>query len=639
MPTDLLAANNSAPQDLFAQNGINVAPSFTQNLQNEWNNGVGTLQAIGAGLGNGLGGIATAGQQLGNLGVRGINALTGSNLPQNTTNYQNQFSGPQDPTIGQKLLQGAASFVPYATGGEMAIPGRILGSGLLGTVAKLGTTGFAYNQTMNPNPTLMGDLGGAAANIVAAAPGAIFSKGLNSLAANQTPEQLAANVASAQGTNTGLGAILNSPSLQFAQKIGMNVPFSGGQGIKSNITDQITQNGQDLLNNLSGGVAPQDVGGILQNGLKSQLGDLQSIKTQNYSNLNNLAQQAGLQISRDNMAKTAQDTLSAINSSDELKSALPKPFVNEIQNFASPSNTVTTTDPIVGTKVTNAPNQYSLQDSNIFRSILEEKANDAYFSGNNYIGGVYNKMKGALTNDIQDAITNSNNPAIKQEYDNSQNFYAQNIAPWEEPAIAKYAKFGGDPDTLISSFVKPGAVNDRGNLISSLINKLPPAQQSLPLYAYLSRANIPDPVTGQLVLNPQKLSQLWNGLGANTKDALAGVRGTPQREQIEQYNNLVGMNKPILNANVANSQHKNIGWEAIAAAVAEHHYGLPATAGMAVGLAGTSAITNRLLTSPGVRNAAVNLIKNRALYEPNTITRYSGGLGVAPLFINPNQGQ
>lgn len=829
MPTDLFASNNSMPTDLFAQQGVQPpAPGYFANLANDFTSGVKTagneLQAVGAGIGNGLGGIATAGQQIGNLPERAINAAFGTNIPLNTMNFQNQFSGPSNPTIQDKALQGAASFVPYAVGGLAGLPAEMLGSRLLaqGVVAPW-LTGAAYNQTMNTDPTALGDATAGTFNIAMGAPGMIAHGVMGGLAGNIAPEALAANAAAAQGTNTSLGAVVGSPGLQFVQKLAMGVPFSGGQGIKTNITNQVTNAGQNLLSRMSGGVAPQDVGNILQSGLKNQLADLQAMKTANYAKVNDLADQAGLQVGRQNLGGAANNALSAINASDELSRSMPSNFVADMVNYTNPVKTTTTTDPIMGTQVTQKPNVYSLQNSNIFRSILGEKANDAYMNGNNFMGGQYAKMKNALTSDIGDAIQNvpntQNIPAnvtlfhgsptkinsitsnntdslgdvdfggvfasgnyqsalshgdnlhqislnendilrqqdidysqnyddvknalmkinpninknnidrayetimeqtpqtqykksdqeylgndpdntgimgwnaqamrgqlakelgykavetndehgtsylvlpgtpirpmknsndidptfgsqtintgigdkIKQEYDNAQNFYAQNIAPWEDPAIAKYAKFGGDPDTLISAFVKPGQTNDRGNLISSLVSKLPPEQQTLPGYAYLSRANVPDSVTGAPTFSPQKFSQLYNNVGPSTKDALFGVQGSPTRDSLDQYNNLVGMNKDILNANVAGRQHANLGWEAVAAALGEHHFGLHATAAVAGGLAGGANIANRALTSPAIRNYVVNRIQNRVPYTPGALNKYTGGLGMTPYFIN-----
>ncbi len=642
MPTDLLAANNSAPTDLFAQQGINVpvASSYLSQLQqdgsDEWNTLKGDVQAVGAGLGNGLGGIATGGQQIANTAVNAINRVAGTNLPTDTTNYQNQFTGPANPTLPQKLLQGGASFVPYAAGGEAALPEKILGSDLLGRgVVGLGGTGAAYNQTMTPNPTALGDLKAAAANIAVGAPGMLASKALTGLAANQTPEALATNVAAADGTNTGLGAVLNSPTLQLAQKVGMAVPFGGGQGIKSMIADQVSNNGQSLLDGLSNGVAPQDVGASLQQALKTQLSGLQATKTQNYAAVNNMADNLGLNVGNSNAQSVALGALASINRDPRLRSTMDPGFIKDVEAAAQSAPVKTTTDPVNGTVLTPQPT--SLKDANIYRGTLGDSANSAYQDGNMYQYGIYKSLRDGVGDDINSAITNSGSPELQAAHNSAQQFYAENIAPWEDPAIAKFARGGGDSDALVSAFVKPGLNNDRGNLISSLIDKLPDNQQSLPGYAYLSRANVPDPVTGNPTFDPLKFSQLYNNIGPNTKAALFGNGAA--RQQLDQYNNLVGMNKDILSANVAGTQHKALGGEALAALLGEHALGLHAVLGAAAGLAGGANVTNRLLTNPAVRNYVVNRIKNPVSYAPGMINKYTGGLGAVPTFLNNGQNQ
>lgn len=583
-------------------------------------------QDVGTGIGNGLGGIAQGGEAIGNAMTRGINDLFGTNLPQNSTVYTNQFSGPSNPTFGDKLLQGMASFAPYAMGGELALPEEVLGSRLLGQgVIGQGVTGAAYGATQSQNP-LSGGIKGAVANVAMGVPGMIASKAFDGLAGNLTSDELAQNVAAAQGTNTGLGAVLNSPTLQFGQKAAMAIPFGGGQGIQNKITNQITNQGQNLLNNLSNNIAPQDIGSSLQQALKNQLSSLQTIKNQNYAKVNQLADNLNLNVGNDNTQQAATNALTSINQDPRLKSTIGKGFIKDIQSAAANNPVNTSTDVISGT--TTNPQVVNLKNANIYKSTLSDKANTAYQDGNLYQYGIYKSLRDGVDQDINNAISNSGSPELQSAYNTAQQFYGNEIAPWEDPNIAKFARGNADPDTLISAFVKPGLNNDRGNLISSLVNKLPPEQQSLPGFSYLSRANTPDSVTGQPTFDPIKFTQLYNNIGPNTKNALFG--NGPVRQQLEQYNNLIGMNRNILTSNIAGTQHKALGAEAALGALGEHFIGLPHVVAAGLGLAGGANIANRLLTNPMIRNAVVNRIQNPVPYTPGIVNKYTGGYGVTP---------
>ncbi len=168
----------------------------------------------------------------------------------------------------------------------------------------------------------------------------------------------------------------------------------------------------------------------------------------------------------------------------------------------------------------------------------------------------------------------------------------------------------GDPDTLVSTFIKPGKINDRGQLAQTLVNNLPQEQQSLPGYAYLSRAYVPDPITGTPTFNPMAFSKLYNNIGTNTKDALFG--SGPLRQQLDNYNNLVGMNKNSLmsknNANIS-----DIGGAAAGAGIlgtAFHMGGALPAVHAALPLAGASVgarYLNKYLTSP---QTAQNILNN-----------------------------
>lgn len=73
-----------------------------------------------------VGGIATAGQGIANAPHNIVNMFSpsiASHIPYDSTNYMD-FLGPQNPNLGDKLIQNASQYAPYAIGGEAALAGK-----------------------------------------------------------------------------------------------------------------------------------------------------------------------------------------------------------------------------------------------------------------------------------------------------------------------------------------------------------------------------------------------------------------------------------------------------------------------------------------------------------------------------------
>jgi hypothetical protein len=111
--------------------------------------------------------------------------------------------------------------------------------------------------------------------------------------------------------------------------------------------------------------------------------------------------------------------------------------------------------------------------------------------------------------------------------------YGSKYKPFEDKDITKFTREGGDPDIMLSHFLRTGA-NDRGTLLAKVTDKLPPEARNLPAYMHLSKAL----EEGQL--NPMKLRTLYKNLGENQKKTL--IPDSSMRKQLDKYTKAIGMN-------------------------------------------------------------------------------------------------
>lgn len=434
-------------------------------------------------------------------------------------------------TLADKLVQGLAQYAP-----AMALPGANLGKageaigaipkvgGFLGEAASQAVPQAAFAATQNENP-----MAGAAEGAIGAGIGTAIGRGLNAIRPSKlfrgelSPEELAHNLEISKGTETGLGRLVESPTLMRVQEnILPNVIGSGAEKTMQRNAKLIQDKGQDILNKVHGNIEPEDYGYQLQNALKEATNQATSQKNEMYGQLNKIANEHKLNIGREHFQKEASEILNDIEQSPELKEEFGKDLYNDIKRYSK------------------NPVGNNLKLSNIFRSKLGDKSSDLYINGKKYESSLLDKLKNALSNDIDSAFENSGNPKLKQTYNEAQKNYQQNFKPFEDKDLLKFSRRGGDPDLILSHFLKMGG-NDRSNLLLKISKAVSPQNNekgNILAASYLSKA-----LDESGELNPVKFKALYNKLGKNQRKVLFG----DMHKEIKNYADLVHKNNEAFN--------------------------------------------------------------------------------------------
>lgn len=435
--------------------------------------------------------------------------------------------GREGEKPGDALVQSLMSSAPFILGGEIGLAGK---TGLKGAARKLGQrsgsqAAFAAGENENPTTAALmamamegghGALSQAMKNIKKLAPS-------NMLRGELTPEELASNAKAAGDTETNLGRVIGSPSLSKAFENTLSrIPFSGAEKSMQRTASKIIKQGQDTLENMLGDVEPKKIPRILQDALKDTTKAVEKEKQEYFNKVNKAADEAGVVAGRTNLSSQAQKIIQEIESSPELMHRMPKEFINDIYEMA----------------VNDAGN--TIEKSDIFRGHLGDKASEYYKSGNKFAYGKYRALRDALSKDIDTAIDTSGVEDLKRLHKQARDFYKENVVPLEDPDITKFTRKGGDPDLLMSHFLRTGKTTDRSGLLSKLLDHIPDKDRQLVPYTYYSRA------IKEGKFDPNAFRTLHKNLGKSQKEALFNNKQV--EKSMDDYARLIGLNSESLNA-------------------------------------------------------------------------------------------
>jgi hypothetical protein len=594
--------------------------------------------------------------------------------------YTQAFGAKEPATLSDKLIRGLAQYAP-----AFALPGANLGragetissipkvGGFLGEAASQAVPQAAFGVTQNQNP-LVGAAEGGLGSLAGSAIGKGIEKGINALRPSQilrgelSPEELAKNLELTKGTETNLGEIIESPSLKrLYENVLPHVLGSGSEKTMQRNTSNILKKGDELLTKISGKTQPEDYGIKIQEALKQSAKDIEKVKNEKFSKVNDFAKEAKVTTDRSNLRNAAKEILHQIESDPDLSKFTNPSDIKLIKDIAfnglkeanlsskgkktyegnsniSGKKIKEELDPITGEPIkpiefnekssVNLPktmhpgefspitgkrienkNNYSLKNTDILRGKIGEMAHEAFIKGEKPKGSIYQKLKQALEKDVDQAIKHSSSEQLKKAHKDAMQFYKNEYAPYEDPDIRKFIKQGGDPDLIISHFIK-GGKNDRATLLTKLSKGLlqePNGTKNLLAASYFSRA-----IDNDGKLNPLKLSTLYHNLGKNQRKALFGDTATAN--EFKNYMDLVNKNKEGFNLmfNPKTGARNTTLLSHIGTLITGGLTGsLPGFAGtlLASGLAGKGA--TKLLTSPKYREKLVNaMIKNKQIELP-----------------------
>lgn len=479
------------------------------------------------------------------------------------------FGAPQK---GDEFLESLGSFAPWARAGGWA-------KGLEG-MAKRGGAAAAYATGQEQDPLQAALMGLGGEGLVRGVQ-RIGKPGTFLPSSPLSSPELKQAMQTTKGTETDLGNVIQNPFLkeQFENTL-PKIIASGANQTMQRTANEITRRGETILDYLKGNEEVPDIGEKLHSALKSAYEDTRAQKNERFKTLNEAAEKEGIKTKRSNLIETAKEKLAEVERDphraglmDTKAKALLKNIVNpgkeeeqtlsqipigaagkdilqhlfktgknnklnftEAEFAKAFGKTGAETAKAFGknapTKQT-APQEFSLQDTDLLRGDFGDLANDAYTKGEGALSNLYKSLKDAATKDINDEIDKSNNPKLNSLRDEAMDFYKKEYAPFKDKEIKKFTLRGGDADLLMQNFLKNSKLSDRGNLLGKLTSKLSSEDKDLLAYSYFSNA------IKEGKLNPSRLNTLYKNLGKKQKNALLSEG---MQSVLKDYSQLVQKN-------------------------------------------------------------------------------------------------
>lgn len=552
-----------------------------------------------------------------------------ANLVDPEFDYAQAFGMTEEPTLGDTLTRGLAQYAP-----ALALPGASLGRAGT-TIGSLGRGGkflqgaleqavpqAAFGATQNENP-LSGALESGVGSIAGSALGAGLEKGFNALRPSKllrgelSPAELKRSLKVTKGTQTGLGRVINSPTLaRMQENILPHVIGSGAYKSMGKNAANIQEMGAKQIKKYAGNLQPENYGEKIKEALINSYRDVEKVKGEKFGKVNKLADEAKVTTNRDNLRKTANDLLEQINLDSDLAKFVDSSDKKLIQELAGKGEDASQNVSLITGKPLAPKGGHSIKNTDILRGKIGRKAYEASYKGETDRASIYGKLKESLEKDVKDAIENSSSQELKKAHTDAMDYYRNEYAAYKDKDIQKFIKQGGDPDLILSHFIK-GGKNDRATLLQKLskgVRQQPNGTDNILASSYLSRA-----IDSEGQLNPLKLKTLYHDLGKNQRNALFG-KGD-MHKSIKDYVDLVGKNTEGFNLMFnANNGQRNIDLLAkigqLSASLA-HGGGTAAFLAPLVGLGVSSRIANKVLSNQNYREKLVNaMIKGQTKELP-----------------------
>ncbi len=532
------------------------------------------------------------------------------------------------PTTADKIVQSLAQYAPAFVAPNAALggAGRAIASipkagNYLSRAAEIGAPQAAFGATQNEEDPLRGAEEGAITGAVSPA----IEKIINLLRPSQifrgqlTPEQLMHNLSATKGTETSLGRVIESPTLnKTAENILPHIIGSGAEDAMQRTAGKVSERGEGILSDLLGENSPEGVPEQLADVLSKQYKANEKAKIGYYKKANDLAKEADIKLELPNFAKTARKYMGAINQTNILKFEPDSAKIfNKLKNYTNP---VKSSKPFLDkTGLETTKKSFpTLKEANILKGALNRYANtfakstDASQRG---MAKVFGKLASNLKTDIKETINKSGHEGLQSAYKEAETNYANNFSPFLDKDIYKFISGQNDPATLVQKFIKTSPTVDLGNHLAKLSDKLPENEKKLLGYAYLSRA-----LDNEGNLKVAKLSTAINKLGKKQFETLF-----PQaelRKQLKSFVSLEGMNKEATNLMFnpkTGARNTDLIAKALQAAAGFHVAGLAgATAAVGGGALASRGLT-KALTSEKVREKMIKaMIENKQKKLPNS---------------------
>lgn len=507
----------------------------------------------------------------------------------------NEATGMQGHQPGDEFLQGIGSYLPYAPLGE---------AGALGPMARMGTrsgTQSLHAVGQNQNPVTAA---GMVPNLElplhlanAARPSRLFR-------GNLPAEELQANMRAAEGTQTGLGDVIGSPTLkQLFENVTTKWPGSGADELLGNMARQVENRAENLLERSGEGLAPGERNAQLKGALETAYENQRNQKNALYEPVNELAQQEAFTLELPSFRDRARQQLDEIATSPLMRYDLD--FRNLFNRLSG-----------LEQGATRGP---SILEANMLADKLYNEGQKLLGSptgADRHIGGLYQNLAERTRNDIRNELRTNGSPELRAAYDEATRNYRENFSQFLDKDLYRLTRPDIEAESIINDVIKPGKQGDKFSRIEKIQNALPPEQRNILGNAWLRNA-----LDKEGTLNAKQFAQLINKLGPRQFEALFP---DPQyRQQLLDYGRLRGMNEKALSrmANPNTGQQlaapmmigSQIGGVSAAIAAGNPFAALGYGLGPQVG----SRIANHFLTNPATRNNFINQMLENELNQGN----------------------
>lgn len=495
--------------------------------------------------------------------------------------------GREGSKPGDALLSSLVESIPYLLGGELGLAkgfGRTAQRG-----AALGAQ--AIGQDQNPVTAalmpagiegalgLAGNAGRALTN-TPVTPTGIAAKAFRG---KLSPEELLANQRVAEGTNTSLGNVVQSPYLrQLHENTLPNILGSNGYEGIAKIGSQVEGKAGDLIEKIGEGIPSGDPNLAIKDALVKAHEDQRVIKNELYSSVNTLEKKEGFKAELPKFEEQAKDLENSLAQSvlreDKTINALYKKAV-AINEGASP---------------------LSISEVKQLRQSLYDQARNYRSSASaseRNAGKALSDMAKSLTEDLNESVKKYGSPELQDALKTADKNYKENYSEW----LDEFGTIASEKDaqTLAREIMKGGKSTDKSTRIEKIQNLLPDNMKNSIGYAYLQNAFELD---GKL--NPAKLRNSINKLGPRQFESL--FPDPALRQMILDYEKLSRMNEYPLRT----MQNPPTG-KSLANALGMAHVAGSAAAGMMSPALGVAS----LVAPPLLSRAASNALESPAFRE------------------------
>ena len=533
-------------------------------------------------------------------------------LPESIMSQNPDFArlvGLEGEMPGDALIQGLASAAPYIAGGELGALGRVSRLG-----ARSGTQALhAIGQNEDPIKAAL-----SVPAIELPITGAMAARQLaptRMFRGNLSPEEIQTNLRATEGTETGLGDIVGSPSLkQLFENMTTKYPLSGADELLARQAQQVENRAQGLLDETGQGLAPGERNAQVKNILEEAFENQRNIKNNLYRPVDELAIQEGFSPIMTSFTERAQEQMQNIADSPFLK--YDTKFRNNFEKLAGLSQA--------------AGERPSILDVNVVSNALHDEGtqllNKATTAHDRALGRLYLDLASRANADLRNSLLEYGSPELQNMFNTATKNYAENFSQFLDNDVYKLTQPAIENETIINDIIKPGKKGDKFSRIEKIQNVLPPEQRNILGNAWLRNA-----IDKEGTLNPKQFARAINDLGPRQFEAL--FPDPVFRQQLLDYGRLRGMNEHALSRMANPKTGATLGApgmllaQGAAVAGAASHGNLPMAAAYALGPQIGSRYLNHLLTNPATRkNFVEKMLNNQPLPPAKTPDNIMRGL-------------